>query len=409
MVFFRINRSSRLCCIADKQLYLSSNIDQRNMANPVFLFYSIPALTSGLHGFQMPIVNSAEAGNGPSRCAVCGCDRLEYGKYATGDRIYCIECFHGRRRNVQNYSYQTSNMCARGTSPERIADQFDFMRPHIQSGAAVFEIGCATGELGAFILSSLPISRYEAVELSPAAEMARAHLGTVHRVPLPSVLARGLVKPASFDLIIMSHVLEHIDDVVAEIRAVRTILKPSGVLFIEVPNGSGNPALPFDDNLTHIHFFSPNSLLRLLATHGMLAVSIATGGRLDARYIDSLRVIASPFAVPDATARPLSEHPLIQGQTEIAIWGAGTLATELLENFFDAGRIAFFIDSDPAKQGLSCLGRPIYSPEVLLNRLPAVLLINSIEFADEIEAALRQVSPGFPGRVIRIEQLLSAC
>src|SRR5262249_53528264 len=157
--------------------------------------------------------------------------------------------------------------------------------------------------------------------------------------------------PNSFDFVVMSHVLEHIEDVNAEMRGLCTILKPRGTLFIEVPNGSGHHLLPFDDNISHIHFFSPTSLARLLAAHGITIVAATTSALLEPRYVDCLRVIARRFMFSNERSNVLSNHAALLGLNEIAVWGAGTLASELLANFFDVSRIAFFVDRDTTKQG----------------------------------------------------------
>ena len=39
-----------------------------------------------------------------------------------------------------------------------------------------------------------------------------------------------------FDLVFMSHVIEHVLDPVATVAKIRTLLKPGGVLYLETPN-----------------------------------------------------------------------------------------------------------------------------------------------------------------------------
>src|SRR6185312_3593519 len=205
-----------------------------------------------------------------------------------------------------------------------------------------------------------------------------------------------------FDLVIASHVIEHIEAVADDLAAVRQVLKPGGALFVEVPNRSGNRSLPFDDNRSHIHFFSATSLLRLLASHGLEALDVATGERLDDRYADSLRVVARPFETPSPARRLLSER--LGQQERLVVWGAGSLAEELLANFIDIERIDFFIDRNPANVGGQGLGRPVQGPEAL-GAAPRTILVNSIDFADSIAADI--AAPGTGHRVVRIGDLLA--
>jgi len=154
----------------------------------------------------------------------------------------------------------------------------------------------------------------------------------------------------------MSHVLEHIDDPAVELSAMKQVLSPSGAIFLEVPNGAGHRHLPIDDNRAHLHFFSPSSLSLLLAGQGLETIAVATDVRLDARCADSLQVIARPFQMPTWSKTFLSDHSALIGENEIVVWGAGSLAYEILANFFDATRIAFFIDRNVAKQARSVWG-----------------------------------------------------
>jgi hypothetical protein len=95
----------------------------------------------------------------------------------------------------------------------------------------------------------------------------------------------------------------------------------------------------------------------------------------------------------------------LRGKDEIVVWGAGSLTEELLANFFDVSRIAFFIDRDPAKLGSSRLGRPVNGPTAL-GTTPRTVLINSIDFADAIAADIERQYPGVSHRLVRISDLL---
>ena len=183
------------------------------------------------------------------------------------------------------------------------------------------------------------------------------------------------------------------------------VLRPSGHLFLEVPNLSGHRRLPIDDNRSHLHFFSPTSLSRMLADVGLETIATVTDVRLDARYADSLQVIARPFDVPTWPAHFLSDHPDVSNETNIVVWGAGSLADEILANFFDASKIGWFIDANPAKQAGLCLGKRVLPPESL-GDAPQTILINSIDFADTIAENICRVSPGVKHRLIRIGDLL---
>lgn len=339
-----------------------------------------------------------------SQCVICGSGDVVSVSTAVGERLYCRGCFHGWRTEIPDYSYAASIMCAKGTAPERQRSQIEFIAPFLADGASVLEIGCAGGEFAKAIRAAMPVGRYDAIELSPVGENARPHLDRLYDQPLRKLMrdSEGLGK---YDLIVMSHVLEHLEDVHAETNALALMLTDDGSLFVEVPNRSGHPGLPIDDNVSHLHFFSPASLLRLLSEHGLEAMAVETSARLDARYADSLRVVARAFSPPAPDMMLLSKHPLLAGETSIVVWGAGSVACELLANFLDIGLIDFFIDGNVSKHGSSCLGRPVRAPDALGEK-PRTVLIASVDYADEIRDTINRHYPHAGHRMVRIEDII---
>lgn len=336
-------------------------------------------------------------------CPACGAGEAVILRSAIGDRAYCPSCFHGWRTDPPVYVYSNTAMCSLGTSTTRLSEQIRFFAPFLPPNASVLEIGCATGELAAATRAGISVGRYDAIELSPAGEQARGLVDRLYAAPLRELLDRGEIVE-HYDLILMSHVLEHLNDPGPELRAMNSVLKAGGHIFLEVPNLSGHRRLPIDDNRSHLHFFSASSLTRMLAREGLETIATATDVRLDARYADSLQVVARPFAVPAWTGTILSDHPAIVGENAVVVWGAGSLAEEVLANFFDPARIDYFIDRNPEKHGSTCLGRPVNGPDAL-GREPRTILINSIDFADAIARDIVRLAPNTAHRLIRIGDL----
>jgi SAM-dependent methyltransferase len=338
-------------------------------------------------------------------CPVCEGTRLRLVEAATGLHAYCESCFHGYRPARPEYSYQANVMCSLGTNLDRLAAQSRFVEPYLPAQPALLEIGCATGELAETIQGRIAVGSYDAIELSPAGDAARERVDRLHDQPLRVLLDRGILDEGQFDGVLMSHVLEHIDDVDGECAAMASVLKPGGALFIEVPHGSGNIALPIDDNVSHIHFFSLPSLTRLLAKHGLEVVAVETGARLDARYADSLRVVARRFHAPAPCALDLALHPALAGK-RLVVWGAGSVAQELLANFLAPEHIDFFVDRNADKQGGNCMGRPVKAPSVLGDMSSRTILINSIDFGPAIASDIDAMFPGHGHELIQVGEVL---
>jgi 2-polyprenyl-3-methyl-5-hydroxy-6-metoxy-1,4-benzoquinol methylase len=132
---------------------------------------------------------------------------------------------------------------------------------------AVLDYGCSWG-YGVFQFCS---EGYKAVgyEISaPRADFGREHLGVTIHGSIQSVADH------SFDVIFSSHVLEHIPDSSIPFRDFRRLLKPDGLLFILVPNGSCKlarelgTAWPQLINEKHVLALTAEFFSRNLSTYG---------------------------------------------------------------------------------------------------------------------------------------------
>ena len=100
--------------------------------------------------------------------------------------------------------------------------------PH--PGSRALDIGCNTG----LLLDALHELGYrtEGIERSPAAADAIAAGHRIHRADIEGASDLGV----RFDLITMTHVLEHLRRPVAALKWVRRHLAPGGLAVVEVPN-----------------------------------------------------------------------------------------------------------------------------------------------------------------------------
>ena len=103
----------------------------------------------------------------------------------------------------------------------------------------VLDVGCGGGDNGRHLRTMHP--GIELVGLTHSAEeatIAAPHFGSVHVVDLDTGLtdAGMALWGPPFDLLLFSHVLEHLIDPVAALRHCLTRLKPGGYVLIAVPN-----------------------------------------------------------------------------------------------------------------------------------------------------------------------------
>ena len=145
----------------------------------------------------------------------------------------------------------------------------------------ILDIGCATGSL----LEKLKKAGWDVtgVEISvPQAEYGRQKRGLDVRT-LP--LEENHFPLGHFNVVLASHLIEHLNDPAALIREVRRILAPEGRFFITTPNIDGFQAKLFKEKwrsaiFDHLYLFSVKTLSRLLVENGFLIEKIATWGGL---------------------------------------------------------------------------------------------------------------------------------
>lgn len=79
-----------------------------------------------------------------------------------------------------------------------------------------------------------------------------------------------------FDLILLCHVLEHVTHPVELLSRLVGLLKEGGKLYVEVPLGAFREWRVFSEPLTHVNFFSEESLWRCLTKSGLSVSHIST-------------------------------------------------------------------------------------------------------------------------------------
>lgn len=86
---------------------------------------------------------------------------------------------------------------------------------------------------------------------------------------------------------------------------------------------------------------------------------------------------------------------------ECIVFGTGNYGEKCVDEMTKRGfKIKYFVDSNPQKQGKVFHGKPIYSPDVLLNENDSTIVISSNDFYDEIRMQLNNLGICKNNRVI---------
>ena len=135
---------------------------------------------------------------------------------------------------------------------------------------SLLEIGSGTGAFAA----EMKKRGWEVTGLEPD-EKARINSQALHQVDLQPVENFYTLPPASFDVITLWHVLEHVHDLHTYMKKFRELLTPEGTLIIAVPNYTSKDANIYKeywaayDVPRHLYHFSPLSMKKLTEKHGM--------------------------------------------------------------------------------------------------------------------------------------------
>ena len=168
--------------------------------------------------------------------------------------------------------------------PHEVHNAIAAQRPRVRylqrfrRGGHLLEIGAGMG----YLLAAARDAGFtvKGLELSPwAAGQADAVLGLDVAV---GGAESALFAAASFDIIVMWHVIEHFIDPLENLRRIRSWLRPNGVLVLETRNYTGYDARRLGSDWNgwslpyHLWHFSPRSLRGALKAAGFGRVRVRT-------------------------------------------------------------------------------------------------------------------------------------
>jgi len=275
----------------------------------------------------------------------------------------------------------------------------------------VLEIGCSDG----YLLKQLREKGSNQVfGYEPSSQLQQVCLG--NGIPVsgaffsPDSVTHCPILPV--DIVIIRHVLEHIDDLHVFLNAVSSVLTETGLLIIEVPDVEAVFArgLYFHFYHEHLSYFSLATLQKLLSHHGFRIIWHRTvkihGGSLYVickRYhgIDSSHPLGSKAAndlerVCTAFATHMQSyldaaHRFVNEQCASGICLAGygaahrtTIACSLAK--VTPEHIRYLVDKNSYLHGFYIPGAhlPIYSPDKIHQDLPDAIIIFATSFEEEI-------------------------
>lgn len=296
--------------------------------------------------------------------------------------------------------------------------------PFLNPTSAILDIGCANGGL----LSYFREHGYKNVTgLDPSPKcvsfMLDHHIQAVQGHLFANIL---LDKGQKYDLVIVSHVFEHLYDVAQAVTVISDYLNKDGLVYIETPNAAqyGDyfvvPYYYFD--VEHINHFTDVSLKNLFLQQSFsyvdsrqIEIPVAKDRMYPAVYTIFRKGVSSkPYMVQfdDSAKTSILTHlsasnysqvnekltELSQSKEPCVVWGAGQNTLRLLsETVLAACNIRCFIDKDRSKQGKMMGQAPIAAPSWLIDMsYEGTIIISSALFSKEIVAELQAMGLSNP-------------
>ena len=289
----------------------------------------------------------------------------------------------------------------------------------------ILDVGCANGGL----LKALQEQGYNdllGIDPSPLCVNNTRSLG----IEAKSGSIFQPLEISDMDCVILSHTLEHVQDVRGAINWIDAALKTdkNSCLYIEVPDATRYSQFvfaPFQDfNTEHINHFSFTSLSNLLKLYGFIPIeqgtkTIASSPDLlypaiftFARRSDTSQINSLEFDV--SLRQKIEEYIRISRDkmeninnylskalssiNHILVWGTGQLTFKLLvETSLAKAEIIAFVDSNPVNQGKSLRNIPIISPDAIRGH-PEPIIIASILHQESIADQIHQMQ--IPNQII---------
>jgi 2-polyprenyl-3-methyl-5-hydroxy-6-metoxy-1,4-benzoquinol methylase len=115
---------------------------------------------------------------------------------------------------------------------ERVIQRYLRSAPGVKSKRSFLDVGCG---MGRYLLAAQKLG-FDVTGFEPSAEHAHVATSLLKLPVLRDCFKKGLVGDQTFDLIMLSHVIEHIYAPKDFLHELISVLKPGGVLIVITPN-----------------------------------------------------------------------------------------------------------------------------------------------------------------------------
>jgi SAM-dependent methyltransferase len=204
------------------------------------------------------------------------------------------------------------------------------------SPEAWLDVGAGHGHLCAYLKNRFPKTRFHALDIGDSIReaLSRTWVDQIHQGFFPD-LAPSL--RGQFDVVSMSHYLEHTVEPKREIQSAHDALREGGVLFIELPDPESRLGrilkqywLPWFQP-QHQHLFSVSNLVEILQEEGFQVEEVQRGEAHQAVDFSSALILGLNQVVPDRSLPWFENTSKRYHGVRSAVWALGFLPLLLLK------------------------------------------------------------------------------
>ena len=337
----------------------------------------------------------------------------------TIDLVLCPECSHiyNRAFEPERIKYMDGYENALGFSPRHrayLSEKVDHLiRTYQLQNKSIVEIGCGNAD---FISLLCDRGGNHGIGYDPSQQSRTFRIGS-GSVEVRAEHFTAIDQVQTVDFVCSQHVLEHLETLPATLRRARSILRPEGAGYFEVPDGLAivRDWHIWDLTYEHVSYFSPMSLRRALSDAGFSVMQV--GSSFGGQYLHAEVDLAGDDKAAPTSLAPDGEavvikhisaafsaglhrwkermSGLIAGGHRIVVWGAGTKAVSFLNMLgisADKG-LEYVVDINPRKKGrfLPGMAQQITSPDFLREYRPEIVVVMNKEYEGEIQSMLESM------------------
>jgi SAM-dependent methyltransferase len=204
---------------------------------------------------DVEVIADRDRHGGPLRTTICTRCGLVWSNPRPTEQE--VRAFYSREYRIAYKGRAVPSLRQRARSARGALERCRALMPQLRPGCRVLDVGAGGGEV-VYVLGRLG---FDASGLEPDENYAR-HAREVLGAPVETGFIQDATFPErQFDLITMYHALEHVEDPVAILSALRSWLRDGGRCVVEVPNvvaRSMAPAHKF--HFAHLYNFNRTTL-----------------------------------------------------------------------------------------------------------------------------------------------------